>query len=414
MEKREERKKKKEARWLQNQSDKKKRDASLVTEKASKTKTAKHERTAKAGKSAVSWVPLWMAEATCDVSNQGRTITQLRGSQTVQSQFLTKPGIYEWDILVGNRRGVGRIGIGVVNGNFAYLKKQKGYWVGCDANSYGTWDNVVAFHQNKAATTPNGKGHKKGDTVTVRVVLRAGGRSEITWAINGTWFMSSKHDPVYTGVASKIAPACSLFGKGDSVTFTRSSFVAGPSASSSGNLSEREQRAVDEAGVGLRDANKLKIREQDRQRRANEKQAEERLKQARKKQADEERKRRKEKEDAEKARRKREEEARKQGAMAEKRRLEREAEARKKREEAEAEAKRKRQQQQKQLQQQSAEDALRTISLISRIEVFQESQTPSAKFGYSNGRKSVKQLDRASTVRTDFVGAPGVYHWHVR
>lgn len=193
----------------------------------------KEERkSAEAVEQSHTWHPKFIGSAPFVVSNQGKSIKQGGKGRSVRMEFLKIPGIYEWDLRINHE---GHVGIGVVNQKMGTTIKP-GYWVGCDANSWGTWGNVIAYHKSKAGVAPTGTRHKKGDIVSLRVELKANDQSTLTWAVNGTWFVHNDPTrPVFKNLPSVLAPAVSLWKKDDMVSLERATYngVTPPNESSS-------------------------------------------------------------------------------------------------------------------------------------------------------------------------------------
>lgn len=72
---------------------------------------------------------------------------------------------------------------------------------------------------------PTAAKHKKGDVVIVRVVLKENNMSTLTWAVNSVWFNRTKNAAVATSLPSVLAPAVSLWNKGDHVKLVKASFT---------------------------------------------------------------------------------------------------------------------------------------------------------------------------------------------
>ena len=88
---------------------------------------------------------------------------------------------------------------------------QSGNWIGRDVHSFGTWDDVVAYHNNKMLTVTHQTKLKAGDMVTVDLDLS---KQTLNWAVNGQYL--SKND-IATDIPTPIAIAATLWNKGDTV-----------------------------------------------------------------------------------------------------------------------------------------------------------------------------------------------------
>lgn len=142
-------------------------------------------------------------------SNHNRTATLVGKGCSIRTPFLSS-GRHIFNVYL-HKTAHG--GIGIMSKDFTIAP---GNWIGQDKNAWGTWDNVVAYHNRTGLPVSNQTKIKTGDIVTVDINLN---KQVLNWAINGV-YLSNKD--IAIGIAKKwhLLPVC-----GQKVIHTKSSNI---------------------------------------------------------------------------------------------------------------------------------------------------------------------------------------------